>query len=258
MKKWLVVGGGVLLILVATALFYKRHSRYEVMSPKKGSVTEAIYGLGTVRSRKVYELKIGVMNSISRIFHREGDMVKEGELLLTFNEGQKFKAPFTGTMTALNFNEGETVPPQVSVLRMEDLGVLYIEVSLEQEGALRVAPGQPVKVLFESVRGEVLSGKVTTLFPRNDEFIAQIDVENLSEKILPGMTADVTIEVGKIDGATLIPVVSVSNGMVNVRRGGKRQKVKVEIGHVDGQWAEILNNSIDLSDEVLVYAKDRK
>lgn len=253
-KKWIIVGV-IALISSASIVFWGTRKSYESISPKKGSITEAIYGLGTVKSRRVYEVKLGVMSSINRIFFQEGDPVKKGDLLATFMDGPRFQAPFTGTVTAVNFHDGENVLPQATVLRMEDLENLYIEVSLEQEGALRTAPGQSVKVLFESIRGEVLMGKVSALFPRNGEFIAQIDVEKLSEKVLPGMTADVTIEVGKIENATLIPISAIHNGMVIVRRDGKKEKIKVEVGHVDSLWAEVPQDVVHLNDEVLIPTK---
>ena len=101
---------------------------------------------------------------------------------------------------------------------MEDLADKYIEVSLEQEGALRVKEGQQVKILFESLRGNVFKGKVQAIFPKNEEFITHIEVEGLGAEVLPGMTADVSITVSTHDDALLVPVSGVSNGVVLVKR----------------------------------------
>lgn len=256
-KKWIVVFI-VGLIAIVSVVMIRAQKSYEVVSPKKGSITEAVYGLGTVQARRVYEVKIGVINSVQKVYFHEGDKVKKGDLLISFIEGPRFYAPFPGTITTINFNQGELVPPQVTVLRLEDLNQPYIEVSLEQEGALMVSPGQSARVLFESMRGQVLNGKVSSLFPKNGEFIAQIEVDQISSKVLPGMTADVTIEVGEIKDATLIPVSSIHNGQVIIKRDGKKKKLKVDIGRVDSLWAEVKGEIIQLSDEILIPIKEKK
>ncbi|HAG92189.1 MAG TPA: secretion protein HlyD [Bdellovibrionales bacterium] len=256
-KKWLI-GGAVLLVLALSLIFYSTRKSYESVSPKIGDLTEAVYGLGTVKSNRIYEVKLGVLSSIRKVHFKEGEVVPKGSVLITFDEGQTFRAPFDGTLTSINFHDGEIVPPQATVLREEDVKDLYIEVSLEQESALRVVPGQPAKILFESLRGNVFNGKVSSLFPKNGEFLAHIEVEKLGEKVLPQMTADVTIEVGKIKDAKLIPYSAVHNGMVVLRRNGKKKKVKVKIGHVDDRWAEVTDDSIELTDEILIPQKKDK
>lgn len=65
------------------------------------------------------------------------------------------------------------------------------------------------------------------------------------------MTADVSIEIGKIQG-TLVPLKALRNGTLTVDRDGRIQKVKVEVGLVDGLSAEIKNSDLKPTDEILV------
>lgn len=64
------------------------------------------------------------------------------------------------------------------------------------------------------------------------------------------MTADVTIEIGSIKDAILVPLNAVKNGMLTVRRNGKWQKIKVDVGHIDGLFAEIKNGNLSQQDEI--------
>jgi macrolide-specific efflux system membrane fusion protein len=168
-----------------------------------------------------------------------------------FESDLLFRAPFAGTITNTAFHEDQYVFPQQAVIRLEDLSTKYIEVSLEQQGALRVKPGLPVRVVFESIRGEVLKGRVSAVFARNEEFLAHIDVP-LAENVLPGMTADVAIEVNRKDKVLLVPLSAISDGRIKVKRDGKRKTVKLSIGSVDGNWAEVLEGDIDLKDQIMV------
>lgn len=237
--------------LAVVLRFYFRDNNYQIISAKRGSITEAIYGLGRVKTDRRYEIKLGVTSNVDQVWVREGDRVKKGTPLLKVDP-TTFRAPFDGTVTRINAYVGETVLPQIVLLRLEDLKDQYIELSLEQESALRVRMGQPAKVSFETLRSEVLQGKVTALYTRDDEFLARIEVVGLNDSILLGMTADVSVEVGHIDNALLIPLRAISGGMVLVSRGGKREKVKVDIGHVDRDWAEVKGDVISDEDKVYV------
>jgi multidrug efflux pump subunit AcrA (membrane-fusion protein) len=108
-----------------------------------------------------------------------------------------------------------------------------------------------VRVVFESIRGEVLTGKVSAIFSRNEEFLAHIDV-SLAENILPGMTADVAIEVSHKDKALLVPLSAISDGRIKLRRDGKRKTIKLKIGSIDGSWAEVVEGDVTVKDEILV------
>lgn len=231
--------------------------KYEYVHPKRGAITEAIYGLGKVRAERRFEVKVGILSAIQQLFVREGDKVKAGNKLILFDSGVLFRAPFDGTVTLSALQKGETALPQIPILRLEDLTDRYIEVSVEQQGALRVKPGQKARVSFESVRGDVLNGRVRALFPREDEFLVHIEVDNFPGNVLPGMTADISIEVGQIPDALLIPLASIRSGAVTVRRDGHKEKVQVEIGHVDGLWAEVRGSALSESDEVLVMKVDK-
>ena len=249
---WSAVGA-IALVLVGLGTYTLTKSQVDYVSPKYGPIVEAIYGLGKVKTDNVYEVKLGVIKTLEKLYVREGQIVKKNDRLVLFESDLVFRAPFAGTITNTAFHEDQYVFPQQAVVRLEDLTTKYIEVSLEQQGALRVKPGLPVRVVFESIRGEVLKGKVSAVFARNEEFLAHIDVP-LAENVLPGMTADVAIEVDHKDKVLLVPLSAISDGRIKVRRDGKRKTVQLKIGSVDGNWAEVLEGDITVSDEIVIPA----
>ncbi len=254
-KRFILVFAAVVVILIGIGLGWSRRSQQQVLHAKKGDLVEAIYGLGKVRSDETFELKLGVIANISKLYVREGDLVQKGEKMVAVEATGVFKAPFTGTVTSITYQEGEIITPQAPILRLENLERNYIEVSLEQEAALKVRPGQSTQLVFESILGAPIEGKVKNIYPKKGEFIAHIDVEKLNSNILPGMTADVVIQVGNRKGVTLIPVKAISGGQVVRRRDGKKEKIVVEVGRSDGIWAELLKGDLQISDELLVKGK---
>lgn len=239
----------------AGAYFFYSQKNFEVVHPKRGNITEAIYGLGKVKSHKRFEIVLGVMTTVQKLFVDEGTDVKAGDPLIKLESGT-VRAPFSGTVTLVRQREGETALPQIPLLRIEDISDRYIELSLEQQAALRIRKGQNARISFETLRNKILTGKVSSIFPKEDEFLAHIQVPGMEVNVLPGMTADVTIEIGTIQDAILIPLSSVSNGMVTVKRKNKWVKEKINIGHVDGLNVQVLGDQLEETDLLRVQKED--
>jgi multidrug efflux pump subunit AcrA (membrane-fusion protein) len=253
----------VKIILIAVAglmaagaiYFFGFRTSYQVVHPTVGKITEAVYGLAKLKSDRSFEVIVGVMSTVRHLNVQEGMLVKKGDPIVTFDSGAVFRAPFKGTITNIAVHEGSTAWPGTPVIRLEDLTNLYLELALEQQAIARVKLGQKAKVVFDSERNEVLNGTVAAIFPKEDEFITHIKIEGLGEKnLLPGMSADVSIETGSIENAVMIPVKAVQSGMITVRRKGSWEKVKIETGHVDGLFAEVKGNSLSTADELKVKA----
>lgn len=256
-KRYFII---ILLIaaFVAGSFFWLKKPSYELVSAKMGPMIETVYGLGKVKTHRKYDVKVGVITYVKRIYVKEGQEVKEGAPLILFSETRIFRAPFDGTVTDIVYHESDSVVPQSTVLTMLDLNHMFIEVSLEQEGALRVRKGQAAKVLFESIKGELLPGKVVAIFPKHDEFLVHIEVEGLGENVLPGMTADVSIVVSSNKEVLLVPMQALTNGFLLVQRESQELvKVPVKIGGIDGEWAEVLDGDVRAGDQIVVNIKKR-
>lgn len=169
-KTYFIAGVVLVAVMLALLVIWNQRSKIETVNPRYGPIVESIYGLGKVKTDSVYEIKLAVVKTIERLYVREGALVKKKDRLVRFEGGLLFRAPFAGTVTNIAFREKQYVFPQQTVIRVEDLTTKYIEVSLEQQGAMRVQPGQPVRVVFESIRGEILNGKVSAIFRETRNF----------------------------------------------------------------------------------------
>lgn len=238
------------ILVVAFVLFYRENQGQIKIHPKLGNVVESIYGLGTVIADKSFHVRAGLPLTIRKRFVKEGDFVKSGDSLIVLDE-IPIKSPIDGTITSTSFEPGETVPAQVALVTVTQLNSLYLEVSLEQQSIMRIKKDQQVFISFESLRNERVEGKVTSVYPRENQFIVRIDLGKWPDGVLPGMTADVAIQVGHRENVLLIPIRSIQNGLVGRIRNGKQEKITVKLGIIDGQWAEVLSDNIDLTDELV-------
>ncbi|TGK14984.1 efflux RND transporter periplasmic adaptor subunit [Leptospira kmetyi] len=241
----------VSLILIFVFYIILKHDRKE-FSPKIGPIVELVYSLGTVKSDRVYHLKMGVTSSIRKLFVEEGQIVREGQLLLVSDSGATFNASFAGTVTSLPYREGEVVMPGTPVLTIMDLNKTYVLLSLDQDSMLRIRTGQRAELSFENLRGTKLIGKVNRVYPSDGQFFVRVDVDSMPEGVLPEMTADVAVEVAKKENALLIPVKAIEKGKVRVRRNGKTFWTEAKVGAIDGEWCEVLENSILPNDTIFL------
>lgn len=251
-KKLYIIGSVLVIVLIVTSYFFIRNSQSNRLGIERGSLVEAVYALGTVRPVDSFSLKFGIAASVREIFVEEGQTVTKGEALLVNDSGITFRSPFNGTLTKLNVAKNETAMPGIPILEIQNLKEVYISVSLDQESALRVKPGQAVQLSFESIRGNVYKGKVERIYPSNGQFLVRIEPQELPQGILPDMTTDVAIEVSSKENAILVPLVAVDRGKITRFRNGKRDKIEIRIGAINSEYGELLQGDLKEGDEVLV------
>ena len=251
-RFWPVLILAPILVLI---LVFRSCSSEQKIHPKIGKMVESVYGIGTVTARHTYQLKLGVMDTLRKLYIDEGATVKKGDPLVSFVDNSLTRAPFDGVVTALPYKEGETIFPQMAVLTLTDLKNPYVVVSLEQSGAIPVRTKQTALLSFESLRGQKLDGTVSTIYPKDGEFFVNIEVPNLPVGILVGMTCDVAIQVASKDNVLQVPLVAVNKGYLTLLRGGLSKKIAVKLGATDGSWAEITDNSVQLDDTIVLPGK---
>lgn len=236
-------------------LIQYRKGNILLVSPKRSSVKEVIYGIGTVQARQKFSFKVGLAKTVESVAVQEGDAVKKGDLLLRLTDGLTIRSPLDGIVVSLPFHAGENVFSDQPVIEVQDLRDRYITANLEQQGALRVKIGMTSSLSFESLRQEIFKGKIQSVYPKNGQFVAHIEVEKMPEQIIPGMTADVGIEVAEKDQVLLVPLKALNAGMITVQRGGRNLKIPIQTGVMDQEWIEVVSGDIQDTDLVLVPKK---
>jgi macrolide-specific efflux system membrane fusion protein len=224
----------------------------DVIHPEKGEIVEAVYGLGIIKSENNYNAKAAILSSVKEFYVNEGDDVSKGQKLFLTDQGSLISAPFAGRITERSVPVSENLFPQTIILRLVDLKNLYLEVSLEQQGAMKLSKGIKAEISFEFFRNKKLTGTLSTIYPKNEQFIAKVLIEEWPTGVLPGMSADVAFEVARKDNATLIPLKAVANGHILIHRNNKQEKIPVQLGLMDQEKAEVISPDLSASDEIIL------
>jgi macrolide-specific efflux system membrane fusion protein len=260
--KWIghhrFVSAAALFALLAIGIFARvqfTHAQGAVTPPiVRGNITQSVYGIGTVTTNRSFQLMPGVIGTIDGIFVQEGETVKKGQKLLSIDR-VLYHAPFAGTVTMLADKVGENVFATVPVFSLVDLNDRYVVVSLEQQGALRVKPGQIVKLSFDTIRESNFDGTVTSIYSNATGYLARIDIANLPARVLPFMTADVAITLLTHQNVLLIPVATLEDGKYVWVKRGIPKRVEVKIGIVDKDVAEVIGGGIQAGDRLVIKTK---
>ena len=254
-RKWLSL---FVLVLVVSGAFATRHylklSSGRLSEPiQRGRILDAVYGIGSVMANKRFSINPLVANTLRKTFVKEGDKIKKGMPLVLTDDGNTISAPFDGVVNYAPYRPGENAYTTSPMMVLTDLNDLYIVVSMEQQGALRVKEGQSAKISIDSLRQQSFEGKVAAVYSYTNNFLARIDSIHLPLSVLPDMTCDVAIVISEHENALLIPVIAFENGKVWVKRGnGLPKAVPIKIGVVDGSMAEVLEGDLQPGDRVMI------
>ncbi|GAB5352368.1 efflux RND transporter periplasmic adaptor subunit [Qipengyuania sp. 483] len=113
------------------------------------------------------------------------------------------RAPFGGTVIAINAQEGEIVSPissgggftRTGICTIVDMESLELEVDVAEAHIARVGEGDPVEITLSAYPDVRYEGRVITVVPIADRskasFKVRIEVLNRDERMLPEMVANV-------------------------------------------------------------------
>lgn len=167
------------------------------------------------------------------------------------------RAPHDGIITEMDLNEGQVITGATSVnegtqlMRINNLERLFIQIDVNELDIGKIREGMEARVGFDALPDEEFSGEVERKFPYAREeggqrvFRLHIGFDVADERILPGISADVTIPVEVMEDVpvVLMSAVFTEKGEKVVYRldeGGRFRRRVVETGIDDLQNIHII------------------
>jgi HlyD family secretion protein len=181
-------------------------------------------------------------------------------------------SPIDGIVISRNVDVGQTVAASMSApvlfVIAADLARMQVSASVDESDMGRVANGQPVSFTVDAYPGHDFTGVVDEV--RLNPVVANnvvtyttiVTAPNPELKLKPGMTASLTVEVGRRDGVLRAPAaatrfkpsadVLAALGAEPAPKGsvvwtyveGRAEAVPMKLGASDGVWTELLGTSI--------------
>lgn len=126
---------------------------------------------------------------------------------------KRIRAPFSGRLGIRHVNVGQYVAQGALLVSLQSLDPLFVDFPIPEGDVPKVRPGQTLSLSVEGYPGRQFSGKVETLDVRLNEETRSLDVRgrvlNPDFSLLPGMFAQVTLEVGAPEEVLTLPATAV-------------------------------------------------
>jgi len=123
------------------------------------------------------------------------------------------RAPFSGVLGLRYVSEGAYISPETQITTLKRLNPIKIDFSVSEQYTARISSGQPISF---SVRGveQTLTGEVYATNVQVDSDTRTLQVraraDNPGGLLRPGMFADVTVSLGTIEDAVVVPSFAVT------------------------------------------------
>lgn len=221
--------GDVLLVLDPTD--YARDVAKARAEVAQASNALAFAEVGVGRAKRALESGIGHSNEVDDKIHElraRKAALDTSSVSLSAAEDRfrytKILSPMDGTVIQRGIQPGEVVTPGVqstfdgkALLTVADLSTLVVKVNLNQIDVAKVSIGRRAEVTLDALPGKTYGATVTKIAPASvkptgkelEVFPVEVLLEAADDRIKPGMTADVRIELDAKDGVIVVPLEAV-------------------------------------------------
>lgn len=174
-------------------------------------------------------------------------------------------SPINGVVTARNYDPGD-MTGNLPVLTVGQLSpVVKVIVNVTESDLSKLRAGMPVTVTFDAFPDENFEGKISRIYPTVDSstrtFQTEIVITNRGERILPGMFARVSIDLGShnnvvVPDRAIVKQTGSGNRYVYVYHNGTVSYERVELGRRLDDAYELLSG-VNSGDTVIISGQTR-
>jgi HlyD family secretion protein len=171
-------------------------------------------------------------------------------------------APFSGVLTDANVLEGDLVSAKTDAFRINDLSMLFVDLSISEVDIQQVKLGQEATLTFDALGDKEYTGVITkigmaaTISQGVVNYPVTVQITNPDSTIYPGMTAAVSIVVQKAANVMRVPnqALRTTNGQrtVTVLFEGQQISVPVTVGLSSDTFTEVSSSQLREGDTVVL------
>ncbi len=174
-------------------------------------------------------------------------------------------AKHSGTITAVGYSSGDTLSSDKAIASFADAQSITVTVNVTEDDISVVELKDSVDISFLSYPDKVFSGYVSEIGSAAAEtksstvsYPVTVVVTSVPDRILSGMTANVTFISKKVEDVLYVSNKAITNEgsqsyVLKKNDDGNEEKVKVEVGFSNGSVAEI--KGVSEGDTLLIKGK---
>jgi RND family efflux transporter MFP subunit len=159
-------------------------------------------------------------------------------------EKMTVRAPFDGVISAVYARPGDLIGGNAPIATLISTS-RTVEAKISEENFAGLAIGQKASVRFLGYGPQLYGASVTKILPTADpqsqRYIVHLDVDLPPDKLVPGLTGEVSIVVGEHEAAAIVPRRALRGSQLLVASNGRVEVRNVTLGYVVLNQAEILS-----------------
>lgn len=232
-------------------------------------------------ARKQIEVAQNQLEQARAIVEQDAAILSQAQLNLSHTH---ILAPVDGTVESRNMDVGQTVAASFQAptifLIAQDLTKMQVDTNVDEADVGRIHLDQPATFTVDAWPGQVFRGRVSQIrqAPINVQNVITYDiviqVGNEDLKLFPGMTANVTVSVGRAEhvlklpktalrfrprgAASVRPSVTQPQTVTIVGEKGSLQQVPVMLGLSDAMFVELTSDTLREGQSVVVGMADAR
>jgi HlyD family secretion protein len=174
----------------------------------------------------------------------------------------RLSAPFAGTITSVDIQNGDLVSPGKVGFQIADLTRLLVDVQVSEVDINRVQLDLPVSLTFDGIPDKEYSGFVSDVASTGSNesgavnFTVTVEINDPDQSIRPGMTAAVNIAVNQLDNILLIPSRAVrtqnNQRIVYVLQNNIPVPVEITLGFSSNNYSQITKGNLKAGDQIIL------
>ena len=260
MKKLIVIGTVLVLAIGGSVWFFMKDNAEPVIAKsvtatvEKGDLEVQISGSGSVAAINSEDITSSVTGEVDEVLVEKNELVEKGDELITFTDGSDpITAPFDGTVTTMEVEEGDRVSSNEVLAHVTDYKKLKTTISVDELDVPSVKKGQTVDIKASAFEDETFTGEVTSVAKEGtyENGVSSFDVTIKIDKpgdIKIGMSTEVSILTNSVKDALYVPIEAVQidgeEKYVNIQQSGTTEgaastKKVVETGISNDKYIEI-------------------
>lgn len=174
-------------------------------------------------------------------------------------EKMVFNAPFDGVLSVIYARQGDLIGANAPIATLISIS-RTVEAKISEENFSGIKVGQKTSVRFLGYGNQLYTGTVSKVLPTADadtqRYIVHLSLDLSLEKLVPGLTGEVTIVIGERNASAIVPRRSLRGIEILVVNKGRVELRKVELGYVALNQVEVLSG-LKAGESVIVEELER-
>ncbi len=173
-------------------------------------------------------------------------------------------APFNGEVVVIYPRVGDLVSANIEAAILVNRSSLYLEVAVDETTISNIKVGNPATITFDAIPDLTMTGKVTLINPVGVissgvvNYTVRVELDNTSEQILIGQTANVSIQTSEPHTVLYVPVTAVQSDahgeyVLRVKADGSQERVSVISGTITDELVVVVGD-LNAKDQVILYS----